>query len=410
MQKCPLSRKCAHRLLERAEGSRGLRISNSGPSTHSHGSGVFEAVYQLCIKVATCASGLYSKFKLRLCSQNLIMAQDLDVGLVSSHPYLTVAGLALVYLVSLGIYRLHLHPLSHIPGPRFAIITQWYEFYYDVILHGQFQNQFLRWHEKYGPVIRINPNELHCIDPAFIDTIYAGGGSGKKRDKNLFYLNAFQLWHSCFGAAAHDIHRQRRSSMNPFFSKASVTKLEGTIRGYIDRVCAHIESYAETEDVCNLSLAFMCLSTDVITSFTFGWDRGYTKNRSFEPNLMQAMRGGLESTHMMRHFPFLLPMVENHLPESFVAKLLPGGDEYFRFQRLCFQTADDAREGRVELISKEGQKTIFKDILEGDYPEEEKSKQRLRESAREVIGAGVLTTASGTKICTAINMLLLTNS
>lgn len=323
------------------------------------------------------------------------MALPIDFSPIQAHPYLTIFSLLSTYLVLLTLYRLFLHPLAHIPGPKLAAITQWFEFYYDVLLVGQYQNQFMRWHEKYGPIIRINPNELHCIDPAFIDTIYAGGGSGKKRDKDVFNLNAWQLPYSCFGTVSHDVHRVRRSSVNPFFSRASVAKLEDSIRSYVDRICAHVETYSGTGEPCNLTAAFTCLSTDIITGFSFGWDRGYTANRDFTPNLQQAMLGGMKPCHLFRHLPFLLPIMNTYLPESVIAKLMPDGPEYFRFEKRLYETVDDVLAGKTELKEKEGQRTIYKEILEGKLPEAEKSAERMRHSAREIIGAGTLTTASG---------------
>lgn len=78
-------------------------------------------------------------------------------------------------------------------------ITTWYSAYYDIWLRGQFVWKIRELHAQYGmavpnmniqipvnclfpgPVVRINPHELHCIDPEFIPELYVGGL--KKRDK-----------------------------------------------------------------------------------------------------------------------------------------------------------------------------------------------------------------------------------
>lgn len=93
------------------------------------------------------------------------------------------------YFVTLVLYRLFLHPLAAFPGPKLAAATLWYEFFYDGIRRGQYTFKIQEMHEKHGPIVRISPNELHCNDPAFIDTLYAGGSA--RRDKYDYFASQF---------------------------------------------------------------------------------------------------------------------------------------------------------------------------------------------------------------------------
>ena len=49
-----------------------------------------------------------------------------------------------------ALWRLYFSPIAHIPGPRFAALTFWNEFYYDVVLGGKYTWKLLEYHEKYG--------------------------------------------------------------------------------------------------------------------------------------------------------------------------------------------------------------------------------------------------------------------
>ena len=56
------------------------------------------------------------------------------------------------------VYNLFLHPLASFPGPKLAAVTQLHYIYY--LLSGKLPFNNLKLHEKYGPIIRIAPNEL----------------------------------------------------------------------------------------------------------------------------------------------------------------------------------------------------------------------------------------------------------
>lgn len=56
----------------------------------------------------------------------------------------------IAYLVGLVIYRLYFHPLAKFPGPKYAAVSRWHEFYYDVYVGGKFMWHIQDLHDKYG--------------------------------------------------------------------------------------------------------------------------------------------------------------------------------------------------------------------------------------------------------------------
>ena len=79
----------------------------------------------------------------------------------------TAVAVAIVYGVSLVVYRLYLSPLAAFPGPRLAAATQYYETYYDVISGGggNFTQHIKKMHEEYGmlalSIVRGGRTDLH---------------------------------------------------------------------------------------------------------------------------------------------------------------------------------------------------------------------------------------------------------
>ncbi|TRX88990.1 hypothetical protein FHL15_010112 [Xylaria flabelliformis] len=77
-----------------------------------------------------------------------------------------------VYFAGLVIYRLYFHPLAGFPGPKLAAATGWYEFYFQCWLEGQYIFETEKMVKKYGPIIRVNPEELFIHDPEFYNELY----------------------------------------------------------------------------------------------------------------------------------------------------------------------------------------------------------------------------------------------
>ena len=51
----------------------------------------------------------------------------------------------------LTLSRLYFHPLSRVPGPLFAALTDYYVTYYDIVKDGATVEQLQKLHALYGP-------------------------------------------------------------------------------------------------------------------------------------------------------------------------------------------------------------------------------------------------------------------
>ncbi|KAI1073951.1 putative P450 monooxygenase [Whalleya microplaca] len=299
--------------------------------------------------------------------------------------------LYLVYLVALGFYRLYLTPSARFPGPKLAALTFLYEFYYDAWLEGQYTWKIRDLHRKYGPFVRVNPYEVHCDDPEFFDILYV---SSAKRRTDKWEWAIRQSWtrNSTFKTIAHDLHRQRRSQLNPFFSKASVRKLEPLIVGKIDRLCSRLE---ESRDAVMLTHAFAALTVDVISRVCFGVSNGFLELDGFAGELYKGIVSSSRSAHLLRQFPWLfrlLGWVPGLASPATSAAMVAEQQSRMKLTRNVIAVVE--RHARGEKPAPGDAFTVFHAMLDGDVPPEEKSVGRLIEEAHTLNGAGTMTTAN----------------
>lgn len=196
---------------------------------------------------------------------------------------------------------------------------------------------------------------------------------------------------SAFKTIDHDLHRQRRNQLSPFFSKASVRTLEPLILNKIDRLCTRLE---EESGVVTLTHAFVALTVDIISSVCFGVPYGYLENKHFarewHANLVSSSRAGSS----IRQFPWL-HRVLTYFPRIGPRAARDGVAADMVRQRNLRKNIGEvmSRRDRGEKLSGEGL-TIFDSMLDADVPVSERSTSRLINEAQAVTGAGAMTTAN----------------
>ncbi|KAI9701472.1 MAG: hypothetical protein M1836_001527 [Candelina mexicana] len=184
----------------------------------------------------------------------------------------TVAGgvvaLTLVYRILVIIYRLLLSPLAKFPGPKLAAATSWYEAFFD-LRSKNFPDVVSDLHDKYGPIVRVNPTELSIRDAEYYNDLYVSGG---KRRTNLIAGNRAGLGMSDAIATTvpHELHQLRRKAVENFFSRQSVTRLESRIHNEARSLDEKLLPYAGTGAIVRLDHAFSCVTGDLAGQFACG--------------------------------------------------------------------------------------------------------------------------------------------
>lgn len=189
----------------------------------------------------------------------------------------------------------------------------------------------------------------------------------------------------------HDLHRQRRAPINPFFAKRAVVSLEPKIQQKVDTLCERFEALAGTGEPFRLDVAYGALTTDVITEYCFGYTYNYLLEPDFKLEWRNSMVMVFEGSQFRRATPWLT-LAMQQFPDKYILKMVPGLGSLINFQHDIKREAEKAmakpKEKRITEPS------IFNSLLESDLvPPQEKSVDHLVDEGSTIVAAGVETTA-----------------
>lgn len=305
----------------------------------------------------------------------------------------------LVYVATRAIYRLYFHPLSHFPGPIAAHLTFWTEFYYDAICRGQYIWKLEEWHRKYGPIIRISPEELHVSDPTFYDTVYPGSSANRRIERTPRQAGIFGQAGSGFGTPGHELHRARRASLAPAFGRRAVVELQPLIVEKVRYLMKRFQDFKGAGRPIELFAAFSALTGDIISQYSFGSDAAMDllSEDNFAPDWHRLIADYAAMGAMGKMFWWFWPVM-NSFPPRVMETMQPAMKRMMGLKKMVVKRVAEIleiREGNIisDVPPTQKQRTIFHEIVESDIPEEEKRIQRLADEADVVMAAGTGTTA-----------------
>lgn len=302
--------------------------------------------------------------------------------------------LHIAYVFSLVIYRLYLHPIARFPGPKLAAATKWYEFYFDVIQKpgGQFSKHVAELHRLYGPIVRINPDELHIQDPEFYETVYAG-----KRDKwpPAAKMAGFDL--SSFAAVSHEVHRQRRAAVSPMMARRAIIDAIPIIEQQLVNLQEAFQNSASGGKPLELGVTFLAFTTDVASQYFFRQTLGMQDNAHKAATWKHATHSVALGTPIMKQFPGVLKPAMK-IPLGVWKVLDPVTSALVQMQHDMRASAkeflEDMRLNPDAKMSVNGRSpTVFHAIYCNPGPDASDLHQRLSDEGLSIIVAGSDTTA-----------------
>ncbi|KAL9080165.1 MAG: hypothetical protein Q9157_001010 [Trypethelium eluteriae] len=292
----------------------------------------------------------------------------------------------LLYRLGKIVYNLYFHPLHKFPGPKLTAATHAYEFYYSIVKDGQFIWEIEKMHKQYGPIVRINPRELHISDPSFYNEIYAG--NPKKVDGDLPFTRSTGVSKSMFAANEHNLHQFRRNILANFFSKRSITNIQPLIQDKIERLIKKLEEARNDGSVVNLTTLSAAFTADTISHYTYGVSLGCLDGQS-ENILTDATQAVLSFGHWLRFIPLRFSNMKKLHPR-FVESTFPKAATVLKTHRRISALALEVLNAKEPKSSKE---TMFTALADPELPAEERTLARLEDEGFVVLAAGTETTA-----------------
>lgn len=136
-------------------------------------------------------------------------------------------------------------------------------------------------HDKYGPIVRISPNELSFDNEAAWKDIYGSRPGHKNFHKDPIHVGSIEL----HGISASTItmandadHARQRRALSHAFSTKALLEQEYIVKSYIDIFSRKMRGFAKSGTPVNLVDWFAYTTFDIIGDMALGEPFGCLEN------------------------------------------------------------------------------------------------------------------------------------
>ncbi|KAI1771516.1 putative cytochrome P450 [Hypoxylon cercidicola] len=222
-----------------------------------------------------------------------------------------LAAVIIIKVVGSGIYNVYFHPLSRFPGPKLAACSN--VPFSTGFLGGRQPYNMVDLHRRYGPVVRVAPNELSFNTAQSFRDIYGFRPGHKTFVKSTFYEGgnfASKGVGSIVSERDPVAHAQMRRFLSHAFSNSSLLEQEELVTESVD--CFVRVMKAKVGQRLDIADLFERMTFDIIGNLAFGQTFGALEKEERDPWITIAMgalaKGALADS--FKRFPMLAEVVK----------------------------------------------------------------------------------------------------
>ncbi|KAL3483005.1 cytochrome P450 [Aspergillus germanicus] len=187
-------------------------------------------------------------------------------------PLEIISTVALCYFLSTWIYNLYFHPLKDFPGPFLARASLLWRFIHTST--GKIHLSIADLHQKYGPIVRVSPNELSFGSNESWKAIYGHPIAGTPLPVKAGFYDVFSAGfrRKCLGSERDpNKHAAMRRMLSSAFSQRALLEQESIIGRIVDRFVRIVgEKAPPGSKGINMTKWFEMSSFDILGEMAFG--------------------------------------------------------------------------------------------------------------------------------------------
>ncbi|KAL8669354.1 MAG: hypothetical protein Q9168_006046 [Polycauliona sp. 1 TL-2023] len=174
--------------------------------------------------------------------------------------------LLVVFVVAVRcVYRVLFHPLRHVPGPIIPKCTNLWLYYHSFV--GDQCTVIQTLHQRYGPVLRVGPNDVDISKGEALWPIYGkDGGFQKSSSYENFNVDGHK---SIFSTTSLAVRGPRAKAVRPIFSAAAVREATGMLSSSAEAITERMKGEALSHTPVNVLNLTRSYALDAVCSYVF---------------------------------------------------------------------------------------------------------------------------------------------